>query len=277
MVRTRSNLPTGSFSDLDDADDADGQFIVALARGLKVLRSFNPIEGPAGNQEIALRTGLPKPTVSRITYTLAKLGYIDFLPKASKYQLGSGVLALGTAFLNGLTIRQAARPHMARLADELDVSVSLGVRERLAIAYVEVACGPSIVTMRLDVGTMLPIGRSTAGAAFLVGLPAMERTLLENAIARREPGTWEETRTRLADVERQLRSDGFAIGTGVFERGTNAVAATLHTPHRADFFVFNVTGPASELGAMRMRREIGPKLLAMIERVRRDWIRLVHD
>jgi DNA-binding IclR family transcriptional regulator len=276
LVRTRSNLPTGSFSDLDEEDGAPGQFIVALARGLKVLRSFDPLEGPLGNQEIAAKTGLPKPTVSRITYTLAKLGYIDFLPKASKYQLGSGVLALGTAFLNGLVIRRAARPHMERLAEELDVSVSLGIREKLAIAYVDVARGPSVVTMRLDIGTRLPIDRSISGATFLVGLPPMERQLLEAAIIRRNPEHWEAIKARLADVERQIEKYGFAIGVGVYERGMNAVSATFHTPNREDFFVFNVTGPASELSQTRMRREIGPKLTDMIAQVRRDWLDLIH-
>lgn len=250
---------------------ADNKIIVALARGLQVLRVFSPMHAQLGNQEIARETGLPKATVSRITYTLAKLGYIEFLPKVGKYQLGAGVLALGTSFLNSLVIRRAARPHMEQLADDLDLSVSLGIRERLAITYVEVARGPSIVTIRLDVGAQLPIDRSIAGAAFLVGLPDMERNLLEAAIARRHPSTWPEVRARLASVEAQMKADGFATGQGVFERGMNAVAATLHTPVRDDFFVFNVTGPASELGPERMRDEIGPKLLAMISRVCREW------
>ncbi|MDH3232081.1 MAG: helix-turn-helix domain-containing protein, partial [Alphaproteobacteria bacterium] len=53
----------------------DRQFVTALARGLEVLRAFQE-GGPLGNQEIARRTGLPKPTVSRLTHTLKQLGYI---------------------------------------------------------------------------------------------------------------------------------------------------------------------------------------------------------
>src|SRR5256885_13076191 len=48
----------------------DRKFVTALARGLEVLRVFTPTEGLLGNGEIAERTGLPKPTVSRLTYTL---------------------------------------------------------------------------------------------------------------------------------------------------------------------------------------------------------------
>src|SRR5687767_15616748 len=56
--------------------DGDRQFATTLARGLEVLRCFTPLEPMLGNKEISVRTGLPKPTVSRLTYTLTKLGYL---------------------------------------------------------------------------------------------------------------------------------------------------------------------------------------------------------
>ena len=42
----------------------DRNFVVALSRGLDVLRAFQPNDGLLGNQEIASRTNLPTPTVS---------------------------------------------------------------------------------------------------------------------------------------------------------------------------------------------------------------------
>jgi hypothetical protein len=44
----------------------DRSFVVALSRGLDVLRAFRPNDGLLGNQEIAARTNLPKPTISRL-------------------------------------------------------------------------------------------------------------------------------------------------------------------------------------------------------------------
>src|SRR5271165_2974054 len=46
----------------------DRKFVTALAHALKVLRAFAPSEGPLGH------TGLLKPTISRLTYALPKLG-----------------------------------------------------------------------------------------------------------------------------------------------------------------------------------------------------------
>ena len=48
----------------------DRQFVTALARGLEILRCFQAGDPALGNQDIAERTGLPKPTVSRLTHTL---------------------------------------------------------------------------------------------------------------------------------------------------------------------------------------------------------------
>ena len=70
----------------------DRSFVVALSRGLDVLRAFQPNDGLLGNQEIAARTKLPKPTISRLTYTLTKLGYLTPVPRFEKYQLAPAAL-----------------------------------------------------------------------------------------------------------------------------------------------------------------------------------------
>ncbi len=83
----------------------DRSFVVALSRGLDVLRAFHPNDGLLGNQEIAARTNLPKPTVSRLTYTLTKLGYLTPVPRFEKYQLAPSAMALGYAALANLGVR----------------------------------------------------------------------------------------------------------------------------------------------------------------------------
>src|SRR3974390_1508456 len=96
----------------------DRQFVTALGRGLDVLRLFRAEDAPLGNQEIARRTGLPKPTISRLTYTLTQLGYLNYDRKLGVYSLGGGVLALGYVALANLDVRRVARPLMQELAPE---------------------------------------------------------------------------------------------------------------------------------------------------------------
>src|SRR3981189_1086203 len=89
----------------------DRSFVVALSRGLDVLRAFRPNDGLLGNQEIAARTNLPKPTISRLTYTLTKLGYLTQVPRIEKYQLAPSAMALGYAALANLGVRHLSEPY----------------------------------------------------------------------------------------------------------------------------------------------------------------------
>src|SRR2546423_6603602 len=115
--------------------DGDRQFATTLARGLEVLRCFTPLEPLLGNKEISVRTGLPKPTVSRLTYTLTKLGYLRHNMRLGKYQLGSAVLSIGYPLLASMNLRQVARPLLKELADYRHRPVSMGGRRRLDMGY----------------------------------------------------------------------------------------------------------------------------------------------
>src|SRR5207249_10414154 len=108
-----------------------------LARGLEVLRCFQSGDHHLGNQEIAKRTGLPKPTISRLTYTLTKLGYLNFSESLGKYHLGAAAVALGQSFLTSMNVRQVARRFMQDLADYAQATVSLGARDGLNMVYIE--------------------------------------------------------------------------------------------------------------------------------------------
>ena len=113
--------------------DKDRQFVTSLARGLEVLRAFRPGDGVLGNLEIANRTGLPRPTVSRLTATLAKLGYLEYVARLRKYRIGPSVLALGYVFLSSLDVRRAANAAMQELADYAEASVTLRATDEIAL------------------------------------------------------------------------------------------------------------------------------------------------
>ena len=54
----------------------DRRFVSALARGMAILRCFSAAN--AGGPTVRRR--LPRPTISRLTYTLTRLGYLSTRP-----------------------------------------------------------------------------------------------------------------------------------------------------------------------------------------------------
>src|ERR1700678_4021374 len=113
----------------------DRSYVVALSRCLDVLRSFRPNDGLLGNQEIAARTNLPKRTVSRLTYTLTKLGYITPVPRFEKYQLAPSAMSLGYSALANLGVRHLSEGFREELMRATGGAVAVGGRDRLSMIY----------------------------------------------------------------------------------------------------------------------------------------------
>ena len=258
--------------ELPDADSEkfDRQFVTALARGLEVLRAFEPQDGPLGNQELAERTHLPKPTVSRITHTLTRLGYLEYVPRLSKYRIGLGVLALGHVCIGGAALRTAARPHMQQLATYADASIALGGRDRLSMIYLDVCRGAHTAAFALDAGARLPIHRTAMGYAYLWGLPEPERELLLKAMAKHNGKEWVGVRKQMESAFKELERDGFCIAEGTYERSLNGVGVPLVLQGGTEVHAFSCSGPAFQMTTRHLREDIGPRLAAMAAAVRED-------
>src|SRR3954466_2829033 len=94
-----------STSKMDVARAPDRKFVNALGRGLDVLRCFGPRDRWLANQDIAARTGLAKPTVSRLASTLTQLGFLRHAHSQRKYALGGAAVSLGYSALTQIDIR----------------------------------------------------------------------------------------------------------------------------------------------------------------------------
>jgi DNA-binding IclR family transcriptional regulator len=244
----------------------DRQFVTALARGLEILRAFTPQRPLLGNQELAASTGLPKPTISRLTHTLTRLGYLSYSERLGKYQLGTGVLALGYAVLSNMGVREVARPLMQELADYANVPVSLGSRDRLNMVYLENCRPMTAVTLRLDVGSRLPLATTAMGRALLAALPEGERRYLMQFMARRDPEKWPRIQAGIEQALKDYQTHGFTLSLGEWERDVNAVGVPLIPPDGSGIFAFNCGGPAFLLPRERLL-ELGPRLVNLVRNV----------
>lgn len=248
-------------------EQEDRKFVAALARGLEVLRAFTPNEGLLGNRDIAQRTGLPKPTVSRLTYTLTKLGYLMHDERIGKYQLAPGALAIGYSTLANMRIRQVARPFMQELAQYASASVALGARDRLNVMYVEHVRSPASVLLRLDLGSRIPIATTAIGRALLAALPEQERLWLMEHLARREGDAWPQAQAAIEQAIDEVNSRGFTVAIGEWHRDVTSVAVPIVPSDRTGVFAFNCGAPAFQISRERLETDIGPRLVNMVRNI----------
>ncbi|CAA7623332.1 Transcriptional regulator [Candidatus Terasakiella magnetica] len=245
----------------------DRQFVVALARGLDILRCFRADEPLLGNQDIAKRTGLAKPTVSRLTYTLTQLGYLVHEARFGKYRLGAPVLSLGYAALAGLDVRQVARPFMEELALYSDVAVSLGSPDRTSMIYTESCRGRGALTIRLGVGSRVPLATSAMGRAYLAALSEAERTRLLDEVRRFHPENWERVAAGVEQAIKDYQTRGFVLSLGEWQSDIHAIGTTIRLPDSGQIMGLNCGGAAFVLPRERLEQDLGPRLVEIARRI----------
>lgn len=246
----------------------DRQFVSALARGLEILRCFGPGDRSLGNQEIARRTGLPKPTVSRLAHTLTQLGYLRHARSQEQYALGAAVLSLGYSMLAQMDVRRVARPLMQALAEHAGVSVNLGIRDRLGMIYLDTYRRASTFAVQLEAGSRIPLAVTSMGRAYLCGLGGPERRELLDQIRREEGARWPQVKKGIDRALRDYREHGLCFSLGDWRKEIHAVAAPLVPPGEGELLVFSASGAAFQVGREKLEREIGPRLKNLVDSVR---------
>jgi DNA-binding IclR family transcriptional regulator len=244
----------------------DRSFVVALSRGLDVLRAFRPNDGLLGNQEIAARTKLPKPTISRLTYTLTKLGYLTPVPRFEKYQLAPAALALGYSALANLGVRHLSEPYREELMRETGGAVAIGGRDRLSMIYFAQSRGMTI-GVQLDVGSRVPIATTAMGRAYLWALPEEERNTLLRELREHYGARWAKMRDGVERAGETVAKHGFAISAGEWHDDIAAAGVALKLNDGTGPYAFNCGAPAFRFTEDRLRNDIGPRLVAMVKTI----------
>ncbi|MEA2895535.1 MAG: hypothetical protein QOJ84_1150 [Bradyrhizobium sp.] len=245
----------------------DRSFVVALSRGLDVLRAFRPNDGLLGNQEIAARTNLPKPTISRLTYTLTKLGYLTQVPRFEKYQLTPAAMALGYAALANLGVRHLSESFREEVMRETGGAVAVGARDRLSMIYVGQSRNGLALGVQLDVGSRIPIATTAMGRAYIWALPDEERAALLRELREHYGSRWSRMRDGIERAGEMVERHGFTLSVGEWQDDVHAVGVALKLNDGTGPYAFNCGAPAFRFTEERLRNDIGPRLVAMVRNI----------
>ena len=245
----------------------DRSFVVALSRGLDVLRAFQPNDGLLGNQEIAARTNLPKPTVSRLTYTLTKLGYLTPVPRFEKYQLTPSAMALGYAALANLGVRHLSEPFREEVMRETGGAVAVGGRDRHSMIYFGQSRNGLTLGVQLDVGSRIPIATTAMGRAYIWALQPDERAVLLRELREHYGSRWPKMRDGIERSGEMVAKRGFSISTGDWQNDVAAVGVALKLNDGTGPYAFNCGAPAFRFTEDRLLNDIGPRLMAMVRNI----------
>jgi DNA-binding IclR family transcriptional regulator len=245
----------------------DRSFVVALSRGLDVLRAFHANDGLLGNQELAARTKLPKPTISRLTYTLTKLGYLTPVPRFEKYQLAPSAMALGYAALANLGVRHLSEAYREEVMRETGGAVAIGARDRLSMIYFGQSRNGLTLGVQLDVGSRIPIATTAMGRAYIWALSPDERAALLREMRDHYGSRWTKIRDGIERSGETVARYGFAISAGEWQDDVAAVGVALKLNDGTGTYAFNCGAPAFRFTEDRLMNDIGPRMVAMVRNI----------
>lgn len=259
--------PTPAQAPAASAAKEDRHFVTALARGLDVLACFRTGESTLSNQELAQRCHLPKSTVSRLTMTLTRLGYLIHVAESGRYRLGTACLALGSAMLTRLDVRKIARPMMQELANFSNATVALGVRDKLSMIYVENCRSAAALTLTLDVGSRIPVATSALGRAWLAAIADRERTEFMEQVREIDDVAWPGIRSGIERALEEYRSLGVTCSFGDWQPDVNGIARAIHPGNGLPLMAINVGGPSFHLSREFLVDDVRPRLIELVARL----------
>lgn len=217
-----------------------------VTRAIALLRYIAAGNRCRNTSSAAKALNINRTTLIRLLSTLEVEGILEPLPDDGGYRLGTGLIALASEALNERSILQVARPFLKQLVDSLNLSAHLGVLEGREIVYLARETPNSHLASTVREGTRLPAHATTIGRILLAELsPAALKSLyagqaMESFTAK--------TRTSLADLEEQLRTDrsrGMAWSVANFEPEIGSAAVAVHDHQARAVGAINVTGHAS--------------------------------
>ncbi len=191
----------------------------------RVLKALAEASGAAGLKVIADAAGLSPSNARRYLVGMMHSGLVEQDAATGNYDLGPLALRVGLAAIYRLNVVKSSLPIIARLRDDLDMTVLLTIwgEHGPTLVHWEEALPPVVISVRL--GSVLPLLSSASGRVFLAWLPKAQTAPLVKE-ERRRLGTV--SAADVAKIVEETRATGFGrFGTVDTIRTVNSIAAPI--------------------------------------------------
>jgi IclR family pca regulon transcriptional regulator len=251
-----SDLPAnGDFAPFEGNPD----FLLSLARGLRVIEVFEGHTGGISPAEVSRRTRLSRAAVRRILITLELLGYAE--SDGRVYRLKSRVMRLGFSYLSSSSLATLAQPILEHVIELVHESSSVGVLEGDQVVYVARATAKRVMSIGLSVGSRFPAYCTSMGRVLLSGLSEQELSAyLKRAELRRLTPKTIVDKATLADVIARVGMEGFALNSEELELGHRSIAVPVKDRKGRMVAGMNIGVHAARVSVVEMMKRLLPIL-----------------
>jgi DNA-binding IclR family transcriptional regulator len=202
-----------------------------LKRAINILQLIVNEQRQFGISEIAQRLDIHKSTVFGILRALEEQGFIAKDSASKKYSMGEQLLELSKVVLGKTNIAAIAKPFLEELAELVEETVFMGVKEEDRLRIVQVVEARKDLKISSPIGACLPVTAGAPGKAWLAAMKDQEIDDLLNTKHLRfrftENGP-DSTHQFMKEIEK-TRKVGYAIDLEEFIKGIRAIATLIYS------------------------------------------------
>lgn len=244
---------------MDSASRNSPMFNQSVEKGLAILAAFGSRNRLMSLGQIAETVGITRSSAQRIVFTLEALGYVVKDPHTRRYELATKVMEIGCNYVAANTLIESANPFLSAMNSNCDETVSLTEPCGTNMVYVASFTSRKPIVAHMAIGSRMPMYCTSAGRAYLAGLPDDEaRGLL--AAAPLKPitaHTVTDPDAILAQV-RESRARGYSTNFEEYWIGHLNVGAPVYNKDGRAVAAVHVVAPSSRWTQEEVVGKLGP-------------------
>lgn len=220
-----------------------------------------------GTTEVAITTGLTRPTTHRLLTSLAVEGFVDRDNRTGLWQLGPELYFMGVVAAERYDISDLARRSVRALAAETGESAFFSARRGdETVCLIREEGSFPIRSFVLYEGVRFPLGVASAGLAILSFLPNADAESYLDRLNLADRFGHQHSSGSLRGRIAATRANGYAVNPGLIVHGSWGMAAVVFDAMGQPNWALSLTGIESRFTAER-RPFLGRLLLEHAHRL----------
>lgn len=251
---------------LAEPQEQDRNFVTALARGLSILEVLGKAPQGMANSELAKATGLPKPTVARLTHTLIRTGYLRVDKTNNTFFVTPKLMSLGANAAQTIDIAELAMPELMALRDGPNAGITVSLTEIVGARVLmrNVVQSRQQNALWMQAGIIADILETAAGRVMLAASDRQTQAQLLGAV--KGLGR-ENVDAEFEDALAEFAQKGYCSGFRTWRADVNAIAAPLRAPSGMKVYSISVGAPAVFVSEDELETVYAPLLKAAVLRL----------
>lgn len=249
------------------ADEKD-KGLQSLAQGIDVIRLL-AVNGPMRNMALSEKTGLSRPTISRIIKTLKASGLAVQAGNQGPVHLSLGAAVVGSGYLYHSSLLRIGLSMLPEISRKYDCTVMFMGFERASGKgiYLDGLEVESLQDHPADKGMLFPVMESVTGRVIIANENLLERQEILRYLEKDYDQTvWQELADKLEDDMAQLAERNFCIAIGEVYPTLNVCTVPLNID-RNPMISLAIAGQAHSLTQEKLETEAGPDLVSLARKI----------